>query len=285
MSDQPCPCCGHDQMAVEMVIKDEFEENEDLKAKVAALEARCAGLERERESARTSIDKICKEYRQRTNELDSLRVYHNQALVKRGELEAKLAAAEAQLAELDGLLLGALAAMGVPTPVEGYRAIGWSFLRGHMKQAVARAEAAEEALRKAEQDRAYQKKRSARLLGRLRVVLEERHIAIQNMATVCGYVGPVRIDNEAPIVWASKFMVSEVRRLWEDLKEAALERDAAIAVAAPAKEALLQISKAIALNPFLNQAHAEAVLQAVKDKADTILAGHAPATEKGEGDG
>jgi hypothetical protein len=49
------------------------------------------------DSERTSIDNICKDYRQRTNELDSLRVHHKQALGEREELKAKLAEAEEAL--------------------------------------------------------------------------------------------------------------------------------------------------------------------------------------------
>jgi len=53
---------------------------------------------------------------------------------------------EAQLAELDSLLLGSLAALGIPTPVEGYRAAGWSFLKGDIKRAIKAKGLVEEAL-------------------------------------------------------------------------------------------------------------------------------------------
>ena len=74
MSDQPCPCCGHDQVAVEMVIKDELEENQALKAKVAALEVRCAGLERERDAFRQNWKEEIQESFQFEQERDALQV-------------------------------------------------------------------------------------------------------------------------------------------------------------------------------------------------------------------
>ncbi len=39
MSDQPCPCCGHDPVAVKLVIGEELEENQRLKAEVERLKA------------------------------------------------------------------------------------------------------------------------------------------------------------------------------------------------------------------------------------------------------
>lgn len=66
---------------------------------------------------------------------------------------------------------------------------------------------------------------------------------------------------------------------WNAWREEASERDeivnklyAAERERDEAVEALRRISKAIALNPYLNQAHAEAVLQAIKDSADIALA-------------
>jgi len=52
------------------------------------------------------------------------------------DLTQRAERAEALLAELDTLLLGSLAALGIPTPVEGYRAAGWSLLGGDLKRAI-----------------------------------------------------------------------------------------------------------------------------------------------------
>ena len=56
MDNQPCPCCGHDQVTVRMVIKDEFEENQALKAKVAGHAAEVERLTAERDALKEELE-------------------------------------------------------------------------------------------------------------------------------------------------------------------------------------------------------------------------------------
>ena len=56
MSDKPCPCCGHDDVAVNLAIKDILEQNETLRAERTAHAAEVERLTAERDALQSIVN-------------------------------------------------------------------------------------------------------------------------------------------------------------------------------------------------------------------------------------
>ena len=97
MSDKPCPCCGHDDVAVNLAIKDILEQNETLRAERTAHAA-----EVERLTAKAYETKCwCDGY---MAELERMDAAVHQLTAERDAAVARAERAEDALRELLGLI-------------------------------------------------------------------------------------------------------------------------------------------------------------------------------------